>query len=209
MQFSYQQKIKIVIAIFCIYFFITFIYCLPYKSFNNKLGKIQLIMLPQKWQFFKDANAYNDRLYYVFYDKVTLQHIATFEVLQALRESKKNNIFFNQKQIVLDNIFFYNMYYLPNKIKFYEDEIKKNIPTINDSLCKKMSWQKVDADTNYLPLATLKQYASFLAVEKNIPINTSCKIITTHKYFNSFEKRNLEKNNKEVIFFETNYFSIQ
>lgn len=148
---------KIIIGVAFIYAICTLLFCLPVSFLQqSKPGKFFLAVFPQRWHFFKDVQPYNPRLWYVFKDSTTQKNIATIEILEPLRKNKYSKAPFNQQEIVLDNIFYYNMYYLPGYIQQLTIQYRQN---------KKLGLVNVDStsyiETNLLqtkPYKTLINY---------------------------------------------------
>ena len=200
-----------VIFIFSIYWSITLVFISPNNYINISLLEYSYIFetfFYQKWAFFSPPPSSNDRLYYVFVNKVTKEE-RVFEVIEPITKLKSQKAPFNTEEDILD-------YVLSNTVNTIRDEIVNinEIIKYRQTTKKKTlsSTEKINLYTKRLEggssLQTLKNYSKFVAKKNNLKIESfSIKVLIGSIEIPKFHYRNTKNiNNRSSILYESNKF---
>ncbi|WP_396191512.1 hypothetical protein [Flavobacterium sp.] len=209
----YKFATYLVLFVFSIYWSITVVFISPSNYINISLLEYSYIFetfFYQKWAFFSPPPSSNDRLYYVFQNKITKKE-RVFEVIEPITKLKSIKAPFNTEEDILD-------YVLSNTVNTIRDEIvsinevikyrqttKKIILTSDEKI--KLYNKRLEGGSS---LQTLKNYSKLVAQKNNIEIESSTiKILIGSIEIPKFHYRNSDKiKNSGTILYESEKFEL-
>lgn len=106
---KHSIKSYCIIAVFALFWLMSFAFVFPTKIFRNKVPKIAWVfdqVCGQKWNFFTQPHLYNDRLIFIVKDTVSNKIIDSTDVLTMLWKNKRQHAPFNTYENVYDHIVF-------------------------------------------------------------------------------------------------------
>lgn len=195
-----------IIVLISVYWIVTFYFVAPENYLNvhsYKANQYFNLFLFQRWGFFAPPPTFNERLYYIFYNKDG-KPLETFEVLKQINTLKKQKYPFNKEEEIIDYILSNSM----NSIADYSRETRnliryensKNGIKDSDTSESKILVSEIE---NKAEFKTLRNYGKILAKFRNLNNGLNYfQVKITRIFLPQFEDRNtLAK--EEVLFIST------
>lgn len=195
---------KIILIAFIAYWVITFFFVMPNNPLNLDSIKGKEVFQTnffQRWAFFAPPPTFNERVYIVFKNEISL-HTDVFEALEPILKAKSEKVPFNTHQQLLDYIFASTISNIEGNIRVFKEisniEKSKDNSLKSDSVTLDKLVKNIETTSDF---KTLKNYAKIIA--KNNNINTdlvSFQIQVVRIYIPQFVDRNLTEQKSEIMF---------
>lgn len=197
----------LVAGLFVFYWLLTFIFVTPDNYINISLLNYSVkfnTLFYQRWGFFAPPPKSNDRLYYIFTEKLNPNKNRIFEIIEPILIEKSNNAPFNSREDIID-------YILSNSIISLEEENRAVTEFLDYKLNKKVinSKQRFKVLKDNLEkcnsFRTIMNYSKYVAKNNKIvykDYNISFKI--TKIDIQKFTNRKKMNGNKEYLTFDSN-----
>jgi hypothetical protein len=199
----------LVTGLIVFYGLVTILFVSPDNYININLQNYSLgfsTFFYQRWGFFAPPPKSNDRLYYIFTEKLNPIKRRIFEVIKPIVTEKSANAPFNSREDVID-------YILSNSIIGIEEENN----SVSEFLDYKVKKKEIDTITklkilkknleNSNSYKTIMKYSKYVALSNNLVFedyNISFKI--TKIDIQKFSERNKKIINKEYLTFDSSSY---
>ncbi len=197
---------KIILILFCIYWTFTLFFIMPKNPLNLSVQKERDFFQAnffQRWSFFAPPPNYNQRVYFVYKNKLTSKK-DIFEVIKPILDKKHSTAPFNFYYQTLDYILASSLINIEGNVRLLQDVLThENFKATNNlKLSDSIVTQKIVSDIEKTTdFKTLAKYAKKIALENKIYIlNCTYKIKISKKYIPQFIDRNIDTGKEEISF---------
>ncbi len=204
---------KILFLLFCAYWLITLFFILPKNPLNLSVQKERDYFQAnffQRWSFFAPPPNYNQRVYFVYENKLTLKK-DIFEIIKPILDKKHSTAPFNFYYQILDYVIASSLINIDGNVKLLQDVFNHenskvlNKKLLSDSVITQKLVSDIEKTTDFV---TLSNYAKKIATENNLDIkNTSYQIQISKITMPQFVDRYLPAANKEEISFSSHFLN--
>lgn len=165
----------IFILIFVFYWCITLIFVSPKNYLNISLleySDIYNSFFYQKWGFFAPPPKTNERLYYIFENKMNIKDVKIFEVIEPITIAKSKKNPFNTEEDLLDYVLSNSINNIRETIVNTNEFIEYQENKLKKKFTKKEKEKFYDDEIDNLSrFKTLKNYSKNVAINNNIQID--------------------------------------
>lgn len=191
------------------YWAVTFFFILPENDLNiqaNKYNQYFDLVFYQRWAFFAPPPQFNERLYFVFYNK-NHQLLSDYEVLDEVAREKQKAAPFNKKEELIDYILYNTTQGIIDNMRDLRQVLifQKKIQKIDfaDSVKSKVIHKSLEVTPEF---KTLLNYAKLLSINKHLdPKQVEVKIEISRVAIPQFAERNSRTRQEQFLFISNPY----